>query len=69
MYIKKLEEPMVGFKPSPLCYATDYVRRFMTLFLYKRLNVDLGRPLCLSVKPYTVLAMSNHYSNIDSLTL
>ena len=39
------------------------------LFLYKKLNVDLGRPLCLSVKPYTVLAMSNHSSNLDSLTL
>src|SRR6218665_2449312 len=37
--------------------------------LYKKLNFDLWRHLCLSVKPYIVLAMSNHSSDIDSLTL
>src|SRR6218665_1400015 len=59
---------MGGLTPSPLlCYATDCVWRFMTL--YKKLNFDLEQHLCLSVKPYTVLAMSNHSSNIDSLTL
>ena len=37
--------------------------------LHKKLNFYLWRHLCLSVKPYTVLAMSNHSSDIDSLTL
>src|SRR6218665_2773275 len=67
MYIKNFEEPMGGLTPSLLCYDTDRVWRFMTL--YKKLNFDLWRHLCLSVKPYTVLAMSNHSSDIDSLTL
>src|SRR6218665_2907069 len=68
MYINKIPKSQWGCNPKPpLCYATDCVRRFMTL--YKKLNFDLWRYLCLSVKPYTVLAMSNHSSNIDSLTL
>src|SRR6218665_1540799 len=66
MYIKNFEEPM-GFNPKPPLLATDCVWRFMTL--YKKVNFDLWRHLCLSVKPNTVLAMSNHSSNIDSLTL
>src|SRR6218665_1526598 len=70
MYTTNLnKEPMGGLTPGPLCYATDCVWIFMTLFLYKKLNFDLWRHLCLSVKPYTVLAMSNHSSDIDSLTL
>src|SRR6218665_3046500 len=67
MYIKKFRRANGGLTPSPLCYATDCVWRFMTL--YKKLNFDLWRHLCFSVKPYTVLAMSNHSSDIDSLTL
>src|SRR6218665_3056596 len=68
MYIKKIPKTQWGFNPqAPLCYATDCVWRFMTL--YKKLNFDLWRHLCLSVKPYTVLAMSNHSSDIDSFTL
>src|SRR6218665_3155296 len=65
---KNSQKPMGGFNPKPpLCYATYCVWRFMTL--YKKLNFDLWQHLCLTVKPYTVLAMSNHSSDIDSLTL
>src|SRR6218665_984898 len=66
MYIKNFEEPM-GFNLKPPLLATDCVWRFMTL--YKKLNFELWRHLCLSVKPDTVSATSNHSSDIDSLTL